>query len=74
MRPISPDGDPIVGKVPGKDGVFIATGTGGKGILLAPVIGKAIADLVTTGKTDIDIGPFGIERFNQFVEKARDTT
>jgi glycine/D-amino acid oxidase-like deaminating enzyme len=74
MRPISPDGDPIVGKVPGNEGVFIATGTGGKGILLAPVIGKAIADLVTTGKTDIDIGPFGIERFSRGARPALDTT
>jgi glycine oxidase len=47
MRPITPDGDPILGKVPGKEGTFIATGTGGKGILLAPVIGRALADLIT---------------------------
>ncbi len=63
MRPVAPDGDPILGKIPGKDGVFVATGTEGKGILLAPVIGRAIADLVTTGETDIAIAEFGIERF-----------
>ncbi|MBN4064809.1 FAD-binding oxidoreductase [Dehalococcoides mccartyi] len=64
MRPVTPDGDPIIGKVPGKDGVFIATGTGGKGILLGPVIGRAIADLITTGETDLDIAEFGLERFD----------
>ena len=63
MRPVTPDSNPILGRVPGKEAMFIATGTGGKGILLAPVIGRAIADLVTTGKTDVDIGPFGLERF-----------
>jgi glycine oxidase len=63
MRPITPDGDPILGKVPGKEGTFIATGTGGKGILLAPVIGRALADLITTGETDIEITEFGLARF-----------
>lgn len=63
LRPLTPDGDPILGNVPGKENLYIATGTAGQGILLAPVIGRAIADLVTTGDTDIDIGPFGFERF-----------
>jgi glycine/D-amino acid oxidase-like deaminating enzyme len=43
--------------------VFIATGTGGKGILMGPVIGKAIADLVMNGETDLKIGQFGLARF-----------
>ncbi|MDA1280673.1 MAG: FAD-dependent oxidoreductase [Chloroflexi bacterium] len=63
MRPVTPDGEPIIGRVPGKRGVFIATGTGGTGVLLAPVIGRAIADLVTTGDTDIEISEFSLERF-----------
>lgn len=63
MRPVTPDGFPIIGRVPGKEGMFIATGTGGSGIGLAPAIGKAIADLVTTGETEIDIERFGLERF-----------
>ena len=64
MRPVTPDGDPVLGKVPGKDGVFIATGTGGKGILMGPVIGRAMADLITTGETDLEIGQFGLDRFS----------
>jgi glycine oxidase len=64
MRPIAPDGDPILGKVPGKEGTFIATGTGGKGILLAPIIGRALTDLITTGETDIEIAQFGLDRFS----------
>jgi len=63
LRPVSPDGDPILGRVPGKEGAFIATGTGGKGILLAPLVGRAIADLVATGVTEFDIGQFGLDRF-----------
>ena len=64
MRPVTPDGDPILGKVPDKEGLFIASGTGGQGILLAPVIGSSMADLISTGKSDIDIMQFGMERFS----------
>jgi len=44
--------------------VFIATGTGGKGILMGPVIGKAMADLVMAGETNLDIAQFGLDRFS----------
>lgn len=64
MRPVAPDGDPIIGEVPGKDGVYIATGTGGKGILMGPVIGRAMTELITTGETDLPIDEFGLDRFS----------
>jgi glycine/D-amino acid oxidase-like deaminating enzyme len=64
MRPVTLDGDPILGKVPNKEGLFIASGTGGQGILLAPVIGRAMADLISVGETEIDIAQFGLERFS----------
>ena len=63
MRPISPDGGPILGKVPGKEGTFIATGTGGKGILLAPAVARGLSDLITSGDTDLPISEFGLDRF-----------
>ena len=47
-----------------KIAAFIASGTGGQGILLAPVIGSSMADLISTGKSDIDIMQFGMERFS----------
>jgi len=64
MRPVTPDGGPILGKVPGKAGTYIATGTAGKGILLAPLVAQAIADLITTGESGIDIARFGLDRFS----------
>ena len=63
MRPVTPDGDPILGKIPGKERAFIATGTGGKGILMGPVIGRAIADLIIDGETELPIEEFGLDRF-----------
>jgi len=48
-RPLSPDGKPIIGPVPGWEGIFLATGHGTKGIHLGPITGRIIADYVTHG-------------------------
>lgn len=55
LRPVSADGLPILGRVPDKEGVIVATGAGRKGILLSPIMGRIAADLVTRGTTDYDI-------------------
>ena len=57
-RPLSPDGAPIIGPVPGTDGVLLATGHGTKGVHLAPVTGKIIADWVVGGRPEL---PFSID-------------
>ena len=46
-RPLSPDGKPIIGPVPGWEGIFLATGHGTKGIHLGPITGRIISDYVT---------------------------
>ncbi len=63
LRPLTPDWLPIVGAAPGWRNAYLATGAGKKGILLAPAIGKATADLITTAKTDIPLEGFAPERF-----------
>jgi glycine/D-amino acid oxidase-like deaminating enzyme len=54
-----------LGKAPGWEGVYLATGAEKKGILISPVIGKGISDLILQGKTEMPIGSFKIERFIQ---------
>ena len=63
LRPLSPDWMPIVGGAPGWDNAYLSTGAGKKGILISPGMGKAVADLITTGATDLPIEGFGAERF-----------
>lgn len=63
LRPVTPDWLPILGRVPGYENVYLATGAGKKGILLAPAIGKSIADLITKGETTLPIVGFAPERF-----------
>jgi glycine/D-amino acid oxidase-like deaminating enzyme len=65
LRPVTPDWLPIIGRMPGWDNVYLATGAGRKGILLSPAMGKAIADLITEDETQLPVSAFGPERFAQ---------
>ena len=63
LRPLSADDALVLGKIPGWDGVYIATGAGRKGILLGPSMGRITADLVTKGASDVPIDAFDPGRF-----------
>jgi len=63
MRPLMPDGLPVIGPAPRLGNLFVATGHGMLGITLAPATARVIADLMTTGQTDIDLAPFAPGRF-----------
>lgn len=63
LRPVTADWLPIVGKAPGWANVYLATGAGKKGILISPGMGKATADLISEGSTDLSVADFGLERF-----------
>jgi glycine oxidase len=64
LRPVTADWLPIIGKAPGWANVYLATGAGKKGILISPGMGKATADLITQGRTDLSVDDFGLERFS----------
>ena len=63
LRPVTPDGRPIIGADPDLAGLWYATGHGRNGILLAAITGEIIADLLTTGRTEQDVGPLSVTRF-----------
>jgi glycine oxidase len=63
LRPGSPDGRPIIGRVPGKDNVLVATGHFRNGILLGPITGRLIAQLVMEGRTELPLEAFSPARF-----------
>jgi glycine oxidase len=63
LRPGSPDGLPILGPVPGWDGLSVASGHYRNGILLAPITGRLMAQLLTEGKTEVSLAPFSPSRF-----------
>ena len=53
LRPLTPDGLPIVGRVPGWDNLYLCTGAGRKGILWSTGMGRATADLILRGQSDV---------------------
>ena len=58
-RPITGDGLPLIGRVPGVAGAYVATGHGVWGILNAPATGEAIAELIVDGSAQtVDLRPF----------------
>ena len=63
LRPVTPDWLPILGRAPGYLNAWLATGAGKKGILLAPAIGKSVADLIAADGTDLPIDNFAPDRF-----------
>ncbi|NQW24660.1 MAG: FAD-dependent oxidoreductase [SAR202 cluster bacterium] len=59
-RPLSPDRQPIIGPVPGKEGVVLATGHTTKGIHLGPITAKAVTEYIKGGCKKV---PNSIEMF-----------
>ncbi len=69
-RPLSPDSKPIIGPVPGREGVLLATGHTTKGIHLGPITGRIITDYICRGSTQVvsDMGQFLPGRFADFTD------
>jgi D-amino-acid dehydrogenase len=63
MRPMTPDGMPIIGAMPNLRNLTVNTGHQMLGFGLAPASGDALAELVVTGKTPPVLEPFTPTRF-----------
>jgi len=58
-RPVTDDGLPLIGRVPGVAGAYVATGHGPWGMLNAPTTGLALAELMTDGQaSSVDLRAF----------------
>ena len=58
-RPVTDDGVPLIGAVPGTRGAYVATGHGPWGMLNAPATGLALSELITDGAArTVDLEPF----------------
>ena len=53
LRPLSADGLPIVGRVPGWTNLFVGTGAGRKGLLWSTGMSYALSDLILQGRTNV---------------------
>ncbi len=63
LRPMTPDGLPIIGPEPKLQGLWYATGHGRNGILLAGLTGLLLRQLVGGESVDENLEPFAATRF-----------
>ncbi len=60
---MTPDSGPLVGPVPGVRGLYMAAGLSLNGFGGAGGIGRSLAELITTGETELDLYPYRPWRF-----------
>jgi D-amino-acid dehydrogenase len=63
MRPVAPDGLPVVDLLPGTRNVYIASGYSMLGMTVAAPAGELLARMVCTGRRPSELAPFKISRF-----------
>jgi glycine/D-amino acid oxidase-like deaminating enzyme len=61
IRPMTPDGRPVVGFV--RDGILAATGHGSQGVILGGGTASLVASMVTGDPAPFDPTPFRPDRF-----------
>ncbi|HET7688846.1 MAG TPA: FAD-dependent oxidoreductase [Nocardioidaceae bacterium] len=59
----TPDLAPAVGEAPGIRNYFVAAGMNSVGILSAGGLGRVLAHWITTGRPDVDVTGFNVDRF-----------
>ncbi len=61
---MTPDGNAILGRLPGLDRAYVAAGFSGHGFMHSPATGQVMAELILEGEArTVDIAPLGLERF-----------
>ncbi len=63
VRPMTPDGIPVLGEMTGTKNIFIATGHVMSGVSMSLSTGYIMSELIGKNRSVIDLGPFSPERF-----------
>ncbi|WP_028922182.1 NAD(P)/FAD-dependent oxidoreductase [Pseudonocardia acaciae] len=58
FRPMGPDGRPLLGAVPGVDGLVVVNGLGPSGLMIGPYAGAVAARLARGADPGIDLAPY----------------
>jgi sarcosine oxidase, subunit beta len=61
---MSPDDNPLIGPVPGIEGLYAICGSSGHGFKLGAGVGEEVARLVVEGRSHL-LAPFRVDRFAQ---------
>jgi sarcosine oxidase, subunit beta len=61
---MSPDSRPVIGELPGYEGLYCMAGDSGTSFKTSPAIGKCLSELITEGRAKtVDLTPFRASRF-----------
>ena len=63
LRPATPDNAPVLGPLPGRPNVIVATGHYRHGIVLTPLTAELITEMIMTGGLNPMLEPFRPDRF-----------
>jgi D-amino-acid dehydrogenase len=63
LRPVTRDGSPMIGRLPGYDHVFVCCGHGPYGLLMGPGSAVATCALMLGQPPELDLEPFAPVRF-----------
>jgi len=63
---MTPDARPLLGRLPGLDGLIVAAGFSGMGFKIAPAVGEGIAGLIAGAPAgSVDLAPFRPDRLSK---------
>jgi sarcosine oxidase, subunit beta len=63
---MTPDARPLLGRLPGLDGLIVAAGFSGMGFKIAPAVGEGIAGLIAGAPAgSVDLAPFRPDRLSE---------
>jgi len=65
LRPVTPDGLPIISEIKEVPGLFVATGHGGNGITLGPITGLLLSEMILGRPPSLPVGLFDLHRFSR---------
>jgi sarcosine oxidase, subunit beta len=60
---VTPDRQPIVTPVRGHEGLWLAAGLNGRGLMMAPAIGRLVAEAIETGALPAPLDELSLDRF-----------
>jgi len=58
---VTPDHQPVIGAI--GSGLWVAAGFSGHGFMIAPAVGRIVADAVLRGRRDPALESFALDRF-----------
>lgn len=60
---VTPDHQPLLGQVPGHDGLWVAAGFSGHGFMIAPAVGRILSEAILGHGRDPALDEFAFDRF-----------